>query len=78
MLGDRKGRVVTRLKIIYQFHQNQRNVRKRRGRNIRAVMRDVPMMLLVEEFVSGTVPRNIFTLAVLKDVPIRYRMKEYV
>ena len=67
---DTKERVPTRLKII-QFHQNQSYVRKRRGRNILAVMKDVPIMYIQEEFVEGTVPKLRHILAVMKDVPIR-------
>ena len=61
-----KERVLTKLKIIYQVLQNQSDVRKRRGRN--AVMRDVPIMLLMEEYVSDMVPK--LRLASMRDVTI--------
>ena len=45
-----KGRALTKSKI-HQFHQNQSNVRRMRGRNILAVMKDVPIRYRKVEFV---------------------------
>ena len=41
-------------------------------------MRDVPIRYGVEEFVEGTVHRGQKRLANTKDVPIRYRKKDFV
>ena len=72
-----KGRVLTKLKI-HQFHQNQSNVWRRRGRNIFifAAMKDVPTKLSVEEYVADMVPK--LRLVAMKDVPIRHLREEGV
>ena len=67
-----KGRVLKKLKIIHQFHQNQRSVRKRKKIIILAAMKDVPIMQGMEECVLGTVLRERGRRhAVKRDVPIR-------
>ena len=45
-----KGRALTKSKI-HQFHQNQSNVLRMRGRNILAVMKDVPIRYRKVDFV---------------------------
>ena len=41
-------------------------------------MKDVPIVLLREEFVEGTVLRERNILAVMKDVPTMLLVKEFV
>ena len=69
---------------IYQFHQNQSNMRKRRERFILilAAMKGVQigqgMEIAAEEFVSDMEQKLIGRLANMKDVPNRYRVEEFV
>ena len=55
--------------------QHAKKKRKRRG--IFVAMKDVPIMLLKEEFVRDMVPKLRF-FAAMKDAPIKHRMEEFV
>ena len=72
-----KGRVLKKLKEVYQFHQNQ-SVRRRRERFIFAVMEDAPIKQGQAEYVPNTEQSKRKRLAVMMDVPTKLLVEEFV